>query len=620
MLQCIAALSPPLYGLKSLIVFDALTLAAMVDEFQETLEGARVQRVALQDALTLVLEVYAPPRRRWLLAGADSQDARLLLLEREPPTDSARVTPFLLLLRKYVRGGRVVAVTQPRHERIVRFTFSKLFLPETEDDATGADEQIGQLASTELVVELMGRHSNLILVNDQGRVMESAKRVPSSLSRVRPIMPNVPYTAPPAQRKQDPLNTTVAELTAGLAGSPEPLDRKLVRDFVSVSPALAREIAERAGIASERPAGDLSHQAVGALHDALTSVFMPLLTGAWEPRLYIDDESGAATFSAFPLASFESRPGVRVERPQTVTEAAERAHADHELEDGRADRHRPRREQLLRDIDADIRRVEQRLRSLEDQQQRAADQGRLRTSGELIYAYQWLIEPGATLLTTPEGEEIALDPTLDAKGNAQQYFDEYRRARGAAQALPDLTRAAMLELGFQRQLRTLAAQARSYDEIEALRLEWQEHTRSRTPGRKPSGAARPARSARDPRRFRTTTGDTLLLGRTARQNAKITFEIAGSDDLWLHAREMPGAHVILRLGSGHPEKLVEMAASLAAYYSDGRGATSVPVDVTERRFVRKIPGAGPGMVTYRNERTVQARPRSEEDLGLTGSS
>ena len=148
---------------------------------------------------------------------------------------------------------------------------------------------------------------------------------------------------------------------------------------------------------------------------------------------------------------------------------------------------------------------------------------------------------------------------------------------------------------------------------------WPWPGRGRTRSRKSGGAARPSRAAREPRRFRTPTGDTLLLGRTARQNAQITFEVANPDDLWLHAREMPGAHVILRVGRGRPTELVELAASLAAYYSDGRGATRVPVDVTERRFVRRIPGAGPGMVTYRNERTVQARPRSEEDLGLTSA-
>lgn len=600
-------------------MFDALTLAALVDELQETLEGARVQRVALQNTLTLVMEVYAPPRRRWLLASAESEDARLLLLEREPATDSALVTPFLLLLRKYVRAGRIVAVTQPRHERIVRLTFSKLFLPDVDEDADGAGDALGELVSTELVIELMGRHSNLILLNEHGRVMDSAKRVPSARSRVRPILPNVAYQPPPAQQKRDPLATSGVEITPRLASSQEPLNRWLVRELVSVSPQLAREIAARAEIDPGNPVNELTGNEVAALQGALHDVFAPLLTGAWEPHLYHDDESGAATFSAIRLRSFESMPNVRSERLPSVLHAAERAFAAQELDEGRGDRHRPRREQLVAEIDGAIGRVEQRLRSLDEQLQRADSLARLRTSGELIYAYQWLIAPGATLLETPEGERISLDPTLDVSGNAQRYFDEYRRARSAAQTLPELSRKTQLELDYLRQLRSFASQARSYDEIEALRLEWQESGQRRESGHKRESVARPTRAAREPRRFRTSTGDVLLLGRTARQNARITFEDARPEDLWLHAREMPGAHVILKVGNGRPDELVELAAALAAYYSDGRGATRVPVDVTERRHVRRIPGAGPGMVTYRNERTIQARPRSEEELGLSSS-
>ena len=596
-------------------MFDALTLAAIVDELQDALEGARIQRVALQDALTLVIEVYAPPRRRWLLASADSQDARLLLLDHEPPTDTARVTPFLLLLRKYARGGRLVAISQPRHERIVRFSISKLFLPDVADE-DDIEEVFGELEGTELVVELMGRHSNLMLLNDEGRILEAAKRVTPSMSRVRPIQPGRVYTRPPAQSKRDPLDSAARDVRSAVAGSEESIERWLVRQFLSVSPALAREVAFRAGLDPKAQASTALER-TRELSDALHNVFRPLLTGDWQPHLYLNADTGDAEFSAIRMESLAAVPNVRAEALGSILTAAERARRLGGGDgDGRGDRHEPRRVQLLAEIDTAIGRAEQRLRSMRAEQERAANVDELRTAGELIYAYQWMIEPRSTHLETPEGTQIELDPALDASGNAQRYFEEYRRARDATATIPALVEQAEHELGFLRQLRSLAALARTFDEIEALRAEWQESRFYRATGPR-RVAARPTRNAREPQRFRTATGDVLLVGRTAAQNARITFDDARPEDLWLHAREMPGAHVILKLGTGDEETLTETAASLAAYYSDGRNAGSVPVDVTQRRYVRRIRGAGPGMVTYRNERTLQVSPKSEDALGLT---
>ncbi|HYI16891.1 MAG TPA: NFACT RNA binding domain-containing protein, partial [Thermomicrobiales bacterium] len=165
-----------------------------------------------------------------------------------------------------------------------------------------------------------------------------------------------------------------------------------------------------------------------------------------------------------------------------------------------------------------------------------------------------------------------------------------------------------------------AALSETYDEIESVRIEWltwADTARGGARASRPKGA-RPSKQARRPRTYRTIHGDTLYIGRTGQQNDEVTFTIANPDDLWLHVRNMPGAHVILRANDRLSEDTIERAASLAAWYSDGRNNTAVPVDVTERRHVRKIKGAGPGMVTYRNERTLNVRPLSEKELGLDG--
>ena len=281
-------------------------------------------------------------------------------------------------------------------------------------------------------------------------------------------------------------------------------------------------------------------------------------------------------------------------------------------------RHQARQERLIAEIDDARDRLTHRLDSLREQQQHGAASERWRTYGESIYAHVASITRGDRELRTADGLVIELDPTLSASENAQHYFERYRKAQSATEHVPALVSAAEQELAYVLQLLSTARLAERYDEIELARQEWQAYS-TQHPGRasasRPTGA-KPAAAARRPRSLRTTQGDSILVGRTGPQNETVTFEMAGPDDLWLHARNMPGAHVILRVTGEVASATIERAAALAAYYSDGRGSTSVPVDVTERRHVRKIKGAGPGMVTYRNERTLNVRPLPENELDL----
>jgi predicted ribosome quality control (RQC) complex YloA/Tae2 family protein len=237
--------------------------------------------------------------------------------------------------------------------------------------------------------------------------------------------------------------------------------------------------------------------------------------------------------------------------------------------------------------------------------------------GEAIYVWIADIRPGQRELTTPEGLVIPLDPSLSPSQNAQEYFERYRKAQSAEENLPQLRDAAQQQLDYLDQLRALADMAETYDEIESVRLEWIAWA-DETAGHKATRAkgARPSKQARRPRSYRNRFGDTIFVGRTGQQNDTVTFDIAGPTDLWLHVRGMPGAHVILRANGDPAGNAIEQAAALAAWYSNGRTSTTVPVDVTERRYVRKIKGSGPGMVTYRNERTLNVRPQSERELGL----
>ncbi len=605
---------------EHVFMYDALTISAIVDELSTELAGGRIQRLAHSDPLTVVLELYTHRQRRWLTLSADHNNARVLLAKESGERDADHVSPFLLLLRKYARGGQIIAVSQPRYERIIQFSIAKVMgSGDDDEDDLGDDAAEPEITYSELVIEIMGRRSNVMLLDGDGRIREAVKRVPATMSRVRPILPGKPYLPPPPQDKADPLRASGDELLAASRAGEGKLDRWLVGQYVAVSPLLAREILFRAGVAPETQVTDLTAEDTVNLANATRSVFAPLESSQWQPHLY-EFEDGGAEFSAIELQSLERDDAVTATPTSSVLEAANRAwQLGPAAAPGRGDRHAVRRDRILAEVDTARERVRQRLRSLEEQQERSQDGEHLRETGDLIYAYMWMIEPGQTELVTPEGVSVKLDPTLTASENAQAYFERYRKAQSAGEQIPEMVQSTRQQLAYLDQLRSMVNLSTGYDEIEAARMEWAEYAES-TPGvtrASRNRGARPAASARKPRQYRTAQGDTILVGRTGQQNDAVTFDTASPDDLWLHARDQPGAHVILRTGTAEPaQEAVETAAQLAAYYSDGRHSTSVPVDVTQRRHVRKIKGAGPGMVTYRNEYTLQVRPQSEEELGL----
>lgn len=559
---------------------DFFTLACLRDEL-DALLGARVQQVVLVDELSLGLELYAG-RRQYLLASADAQNARLLFVPDRLRRGVETETPLLLLLRKWVRGSRLVDITQPPWERLLRLHFS------------------GQEGPCELIVEVMGRYSNIILVDGAGDVLDAVKRIGPDINRYRVTLPNKPYQLPPVpENRQPPDEISVAEWKRLLASvdADSPLHRLLVRRLLGISPTAARDIAARITGNKNAVIADVSPQQV---HDATRELLSLLDTGEWDPHVGLDESGNVFAFTPYTPAQF-----ARAERVADVSTAIWR-YFEQKL--ASTDPYAAARESVQALIDDARERIERTLDQLRESRIEEGEVDRLREAGELLLAYQYQIERGDTEVTVPDYDgndrTIDLDPTLSPVENAQRYFKKYEKAQRAATDIPRRIAILRHDLDYVEQLESDLTIAEDRGEIDAVRdalsdAGWipKKHKRTTHTG--------------GPRRFEVD-GFPIYVGRNARQNADVTFKRAVSDDIWLHVRGMPGAHVIIkRAGRDVPERVLRKAAELAAYYSPARkGGGEVIVDYTEQQFVNRIRGGHPGLVTYRNEDTIWVEARA----------
>ncbi len=570
---------------------DALTLAAIRDELETLLAGARVQRVIRPTELSIGLELYTGQRHQVLLS-AEAQAPRIALTDERLRRGAETASPLQLLLRKYVRGARLIAIQQPDLERVLRWRFS------------GPDGVV------DLICEIMGRLSNLILVDADGAVLDAAKRIPARINRYRVVLPGAPYVPPPPQAKAHPRSISASELGARLAQGAGPLHRRLVAVLLGVSPLLAQEIAHRA-LGRHEPAYPLDDELLARLHATVQNLAGLPETHAWQPSIGYQAQEGrrvAVAYAPYALTHLDAW-----EPTDSISRAAGLALGPLRPPDPYAQA----RADVQALIAAQLERQRARLASLAQAAVAPEELEQLQFQGNAILALAWRIAPGQEALTVtraevtgeagPDADEavtIRLDPGLSPSENAQAIFREYRKREAAAEQVPRRIAEVEAEIAYLEQLRLDAELAEDRPALDQVGAALQEagyvprQGRWRTP------------SASQPLRLNAEDGTPLLVGRNSAQNDEVTFRLCAPNDLWLHVRGAPGAHVIVRCG-GQPvsEAVLAQAAGLAAHFSALRGEAQVRVDWTERRHVRRIPGARPGMVTYRNEQTLLAAPR-----------
>lgn len=570
--------------------FDALTLASISTELRQKLLPGRVQQVLLVDDQRIGLEIYASQQRQYLLISASPTDARIHLVTNKLRRGPDAQPPLLLLLRKYVRNAILDTIHQPDPtERVLRLGFEH-----------------AEHGSTTLIVELIGRMSNLILTGPGDRILDCVRRVRGDGAGGRNLWPGATYMPPPTQGKLSPLPTPDAKATAELTLLLQQggrLWRLLVDGVAGISPTLAREIAWRTAGNSQVDAAEVD----GArLKEVLNSLWAPIYTNQWEPGVVTDQEQviGFAPYMLHFTGHFEPT--------SSMSQAVERLHgADHSSvatgtpQSQKADPYAAQRNSVAAVIRKVRKRLERNLTALQAEEPAPDEAARLRVEAEWLLALSSQIAEGQRQLTIDLGEEqmvITLEQDKTAVQQADGMFKRAAKLERAAEFIPQRRGLLQTDLDFLAQLESDLRFAENQPEIGAVEEELLRAglvvNRKRT---KPSTA----QSTAQPLRYLSPDGVAILVGRNARQNEMVTFKMAGPDELWLHAHGAPGAHVVVRTGGQSvSEETLRMAAQLAGYHSGLRGEKAAPISVTTRRFVTRVPGGRTGQVYVRNADTI----------------
>lgn len=560
------------------MAFDGITIACMAHELQEKLTGGRISKIAQPEADELLLTVKSREGNFRLLLSA-SAGLPLVYLTGANKPGPMTAPNFCMLLRKHISGGRILSVTQPSLERILRFEIEHL-------------DELGDLCRKYLVVEIMGKHSNIIFCSDTDQIIDSIKHVSAQMSSVREVLPGRAYFIPDTQEKADPLGITEENFTALIRKKAAKLSKALYTSLTGLSPVAAEEICAQASLDSDRAANSYEQAELIHLYRTFTRFLAPVRSGAYEPVIYYDGKT-PVEFSCLPLTVYEH---CRKETFSSVSGLLERYYAEKNTLTRIRQKSTDLRRIVQTALERNTKKYDLQAKQLKDTEKRE----KYRIYGELINTYGYGVEPGSKSFEalnyyTGEMVTIPLDPQIPVQENAKKYFDKYGKLKRTCEAVTKLLEETGSEVEHLRSVQTALDIALQEEDLVQIKEELMQsgYIRKRNPGSK-----RPKITSK-PFHYISSDGYHMYVGKNNLQNEELTFQTARGNDWWFHAKGAPGSHVIVQTNGGElPDTTFEEAARLAAYYSSNRGADKVEIDYVEKKHVKKPNGSRPGFVVY----------------------
>ena len=560
------------------MAFDGITIACMAHELQEKLTGGRISKIAQPEADELLLTVKSRAGNFRLLLSA-SAGLPLVYLTGANKPGPMTAPNFCMLLRKHISGGRILSVTQPSLERILRFEIEHL-------------DELGDLCRKYLVVEIMGKHSNIIFCSDTDQIIDSIKHVSAQMSSVREVLPGRAYFIPDTQEKADPLGITEENFAALIRKKAAKLSKALYTSLTGLSPVAAEEICAQASLDSDRAANSYEQAELIHLYRTFTRFLAPVRSGAYEPVIYYDGKT-PVEFSCLPLTVYEH---CRKETFSSVSGLLERYYAEKNTLTRIRQKSTDLRRIVQTALERNIKKYDLQAKQLKDTEKRE----KYRIYGELINTYGYGVEPGSKSFEalnyyTGEMVTVPLDPQIPVQENAKKYFDKYGKLKRTCEAVTKLLEETGSEVEHLRSVQTALDIALQEEDLVQIKEELMQsgYIRKRNPGSK-----RPKITSK-PFHYISSDGYHMYVGKNNLQNEELTFQTARGNDWWFHAKGAPGSHVIVQTnGDELPDTTFEEAARLAAYYSSNREADKVEIDYVEKKHVKKPNGSRPGFVVY----------------------
>jgi len=562
------------------MAFDGVTIANLVKEMNDTIIGCRIYKIAQPENDELILTIKGSCGQKRLFLSASASLPLVYFTDTNKP--SPLTAPgFCMLLRKHLQNGRIVKVYQPGLERVIHIDIEHL-------------DEMGDLCQKTLIVEIMGKHSNIIFCHADGTIIDSIKHVSGLVSSVREVLPGKQYFIPQTQDKLNPLDLDTDSWKSSVLTKPTAVFKAIYGSYTGISPILAQEVCFRAGVDGESSTAALSSEDATKLYKSFEALISDIKNGDFSPHIAYTGKQ-PVEFAAIPLSMYEKEPD-HIVAYESISTLLEHYYAEKNTITRIRQKSADLRKIVQTALERNVKKYDLQLRQIKDTEKRDT----YRIYGELLNTYGYGIAPQSKSMEalnyyTNEMITIPLDPDLTPQENAKKYFDKYSKLKRTFEALTELTAQVKEEIEHLESISTALDIALQEEDLVQIKEELTENGYIRR-----KGGSKKEKVTSKPFHYISSDGFHIYVGKNNYQNDELTFKFATGNDWWFHAKNMPGSHVIVKCDGADelPDRTFEEAGRLAAYYSKGREQDKVEIDYIQKKHVKKPAGAKPGFVVY----------------------
>lgn len=573
------------------MAFDGITIAAMVQELHQNLDGGRFNKIAQPEQDALVITAKGANGQRRLLLSASASLPLIYFIDKNKP-GPLTAPNFCMLLRKHIGSARISGIRQPALERAIEFELEHL-------------NEMGDPCRKILILELMGKHSNIIFCDEDRNILDSIKHVSSHMSSVREVLPGRKYFLPQTQEKSDPLTIGEEEFIEKVCKKPCSISKALYTSLTGLSPLISEEICYRASIDGSDAALSLNETACIHLYHTFKRLIDQVKEGDFTPNIIYRGQE-PVEYAVLPLTQFGAE--YHSQEFPTVSAMLDTYYSSRDT----LNRIRQKSSDLRRIVQTALERNRKKYALQQKQMKDTAKKDKYKIYGELINTYGYGLEEGARSFQalnyyTNEEITVPLDPALTPSENAKKYFDRYGKLKRTEEALFEQLAETESEIEHLESISNALDIARAESDLSQIKEELTEYGFIKKHSLSRKGQKMQAKSK--PLHYVSSDGYDIFVGKNNYQNDELTFKTATGNDWWFHAKKMAGSHVIVKTPDGElPDRTFEEAGKLAAYYSKGRTAPKVEIDYIQKKHVKKPGGAKPGFVVYYTNYSLMAEP------------